>query len=195
MAGSEVTDHDDDPDSALVRRAGAGDQAACSALVDRHLGRVLALAGRVLGNRADAEEVAQETFLRLWARAADWQDGGARVPTWLHGVALNLCRDRLRRRREAPMDDAGEPVSPDPQPDASLQRQDVAARVAQALARLPERQREAIVLCHYGELGNAEAAALLGLSVEALESLLARGRRRLREILRDEAPDLIGDLR
>lgn len=185
----------EDPDLDLVRRAGAGDGPACAALVDRHLARITALAGRMLGNRADAEDVAQEVFLRVWQQAAKWRAGEARFSTWLHRVTLNLCHDRLRRRREVALEAAGDPPSGEPPPGADLQQAAVTARVQGALAQLPERQREAILLCHYQELGNIEAAAVLGVSIEALESLLSRGRKRLRELLITEASDLMGDLR
>ena len=184
-----------DPDLGLVQRAGAGDAAACAMLVDRHLTRIHALAFRVLGNRADAEEVAQEVFLRVWRNAADWRPGPALFSTWLHRVAVNLCHDRLRRRRETALEDAGDPASDEPGPGAALQQKAVSARVATALATLPERQRVAIVLCYYEERSNIEAAAIMTLSVDALESLLARGRRRLKEILAADAADLLGELR
>lgn len=184
----------EDPDLDLVRRVGRGDGAACAALVDRHLPRIVALAGRMLGNRADAEEVAQEVFLRVWQQAARWRPGEAKFSTWLHRVAVNLCHDRLRRRRETGLDAAGDPPSGEPPPGTELQRRAVAARVERALAQLPERQRSAILLCHYQELGNIEAAAVLEVSVEALESLLARGRRRLRELLASDVADLLGEL-
>ena len=90
------------------------------------------------------------------------------------------------------MDTVGEMASDAPLPDAGLQESAVVTRVHAALAQLPERQREAILLCHFQELGNIEAAAVLELSVEALESLLSRGRRRLRELLLEERPDLTG---
>lgn len=195
MAGGEaVTGPEEDPDLDLVRRAGRGDVRAGAALVDRYLGKIVAFAARILANTADAEDVAQETFLRVWQHAGGWRDEGARFSTWLYRVALNLCRDRLRRRRETTLDAAGDPPAGAPPPGADLQRESVAARVEAALAQLPERQRSAIMLCHYQELGNIEAAAVLGISVEALESLLARGRRRLRELLAVDAKDLMGEL-
>src|SRR5215813_6080589 len=98
----------EDPDLDLVRRVGAGEGPACAALVDRHLPRILGLAGRLLGSRADAEEVAQEVFLRVWQQAGRWRAGEARFSTWLHRVAVNLCQDRLRRRRETSLDAAGD---------------------------------------------------------------------------------------
>jgi len=181
-----------DPDLEILRRIGAGDGAACALLVDRHLRRITALAGHMLGNRADAEDVAQEVFLRVWKQAPAWRSGEAKFSTWLHRVTINLCTDRLRRRRETGLEAAGDPASDAPLPDAGLQEAAVVARVQAALAQLPDRQREAILLCHFQELGNIEAAAVLDLSVEALESLLARGRRRLRQLLLEEVPDLTG---
>lgn len=185
----------EDPDLELVRQVGAGDQRACAALVDRHLPKVLGLAGRLLGNRADAEEVAQEVFLRVWRHAGEWRPGGAKFSTWLHRVTFNLCHDRLRRRRETTLDAIGDPPSSEPPPGTELQRAAVTARVEAALAQLPDRQREAILLCHYQELGNIEAAEAMEISVSALESLLARGRRRLKELLAGELGDLMGELR
>lgn len=166
-------------------RIAGGDTAAVRALVGRKLPRLLGLAQRMLGDAAEAEDVVQETFLRAWKQAPKWRPGPARFDTWLHRVALNLCYDRLRRRREVATDHPPEQADPGPAPDRGLQAQDVGRRVAEALRRLPDRQREAIVLCHYQELGNIEAAALMGITVEALESLLGRGRRALRAALAD----------
>jgi RNA polymerase sigma factor (sigma-70 family) len=174
-----------DPDEALLARVGQGDSAAVRALVARKLPRLLALAGRILGENAEAEDVAQETFLRAWKQAPSWRPGAARFDTWLHRVALNLCYDRLRRRRETLMESPPEVADDGPAPDRGLEAADVGRRVARAMQGLPERQREAIVLCHYQDLGAAEASRLMGVSIEALESLLSRGRRALRVALGD----------
>ena len=178
-----------DPDEALLARVGEGDPAAVRALVARKLPRLLALAGRMLGDPAEAEDVAQETFVRAWKQARDWRPGVAKFDTWLHRVALNLCYDRLRRRREIATDTPPDRPDDGPAPDRGLLAMETGARVEAALAKLPERQREAIVLCHYQELGNIEAAGLMNVSVEALESLLSRGRRALRTALADMAPN------
>ena len=154
-------------------------------MVARKLPRMLALAQRMLGDPVEAEDVAQEAMLRAWKQAPRWTPGQARFDTWLHRVGLNLCYDRLRRRREILTDAVPETVDPGPGPSRGLEAADTGARVNAALAALPERQREAIVLCHYQELGNIEAAGLMDVSVEALESLLSRGRRALRAALAD----------
>jgi len=172
-------------DEELLARVAAGDPAASRALVARKLPRLLSLAVRMLGDPAEAEDVAQEAFVRVWKQAPKWQAGAARFDTWLHRVALNLCYDRLRRRRELAY--AEPPDRPDegPGPGRGLEAADTGRLVSRALQALPDRQREAIVLCHYQELGNIEAAAVMGVSVEALESLLGRGRRALRAALAD----------
>jgi RNA polymerase sigma factor (sigma-70 family) len=174
-----------DPDEDLVRRVGQAEPAAIQAMVARKLPRMLALAQRMLGDAAEAEDVAQEAMLRAWRQAPSWKPGKAKFDTWLHRVALNLCYDRLRRRREIPTASPPDSADPGPAPDRGLLAADTGSRVHAALSGLPERQREAIVLCHYQELSNIEAAALMDVSVEALESLLSRARRALRSALVD----------
>lgn len=183
-----------DPDAELVRKAGAGDAGAAEQIVRRHLPRMVGLARRMLADPMEAEDVAQEVFLRAWREAPRWKPGAAKFETWMHRVALNLCYDRLRRRREVPDADAGLMVADtNPLPSDALLAQQRAKRVQAALARLPERQRAAIVLVHFQEETNIAAAEMLEISVEALESLLARGRRALKADLAGVAQDLIGD--
>ncbi len=169
-----------DPDAELVVRAGRGDRAAAQALMARHLPQMLALARRMLNDPAEAEDAVQDAFVQLWIHAARWQPGRAKFGTWLYRVTLNKCYDRLRRRPGLRLDEAGEIADPAPGPDAALQDGAVAVQIEAALAALPDRQRAAIQLCHYRGCGNIEAAEILGIGVEALESLLARGRRTLR---------------
>lgn len=183
-----------DPDEELVRRVGAGDKRAASELVRRHLPRMVGLARRMLGDPAEAEDVAQEVFLRVWKHAAAWKPGQAKFETWMHRVAMNLCLDRLRRRGRQ----GGEvsPETPDLRASATRalddrQRRD---RVREALQALPERQRAAMVLCYYQERSNIEAAEILGVSVDALESLLSRGRRTLKSLLSSERADLLSGI-
>lgn len=168
----------------------AGDTDALRALTRRYLARIVALASRTLGDADEAEDVAQEAFLRLWKFAPQWRRNEARVGTWLHRVALNLCLDRRARKREE-LGDPPDAVDPAPGPAGELGRRETAELVRAALDRLPETQRHALVLCHYQGMRNIEAAEVLGVSVEALESLLARGRRKLREELRAVARELL----
>ena len=156
-------------------------------LTVRHAPRVFALARRMLGETAEAEDVTQETMLRLWKIAPAWEAERAALATWLYRVASNLCIDRLRRRRHVGRHvghEAGTgalPELPDdgPGPECRLQARDRAEALAAALAALPERQRLAIVLRHIEERSNPETARILDTSVEAVESLLARARRDL----------------
>lgn len=169
-----------DPDADLIARIGRGDAAATRLLVSAKLPRILALATRMLRDRAAAEDVAQEAFARVWRVSGTWQPDRARFDTWLHTVVLNLCRDRLRRRQEVTSDAVPDVADSAPNAEAALLVAERGTQVATAIAQLPERQREAILLVHYQDLSGAEAARALCVSIEALESLLARGRRTLR---------------
>ncbi|TPG46520.1 RNA polymerase sigma factor [Sphingomonas glacialis] len=182
---------DHDPDTRLIERVGRGEPAATRMLVAAKLPRILSLATRMLRDTTEAEDIAQETFVRIWRTAGAWQPGRAKFDTWLHTVVLNLCRDRLRRRREITGDAMQEPVDPSPDAEAGLIETERGDAVANAIAELSERQREAILLVHYQDMSGADAAAALDISVEALESLLARGRRTLRAKLSEpqEATD------
>lgn len=171
-------------DLELFERVQSGDPRAYRELVERHVRGIHAFVYRMLGSRAEAEEVCQESFLRLWQQA-DTFVARAKPSTWLYRVAHNLAIDRLRRRREA-----SQPVDVDEVPtseraSAHLHDKQVAVAVERALGELPERQRAAISLVFYQGLSNAEAAEVLGVNVRALESLLARGRGQLRERLKD----------
>lgn len=189
LARGRDGDRERDPDADLLARVGREEPAAVRALVARKLPRLLALATRMLGDRTEAEDVAQEAFVRIWKQAPRWREGEARFDTWLHRVAMNLCYDRLRGHREDTVDEIPDEPDPAPLPDARLEARARDARVQAALAALPPRQREALVLNYYQELSNIEAAAVMGISVDALESLLARARRNLRAQLAGSGPE------
>jgi RNA polymerase sigma factor (sigma-70 family) len=183
---------DVDPDVELLARIGRGDPAAVREMVSRKLPRLLSLATRMLGDPAEASDVAQETFVQIWKHALRWQPGKARFDTWVHRVALNLCTDRLRRRRDAvSFDDAPDVVDPTPRQDEQLDQMSRSDRINAALAELPTRQREALILQYYQDFSNIEAAELMGISVDALESLLSRARRNLGSRLAGEREDLL----
>lgn len=170
-------------EAALLLRYAAGDRAAAAALVARLAPMALSLARRLLGDPAEAEDVTQEAMLRLWKIAPDWDPDRARVSTWLYRVVVNLCTDRRRRRRPEPMDVLPELADGALPAVAQMQAQARVDALQAALAGLPERQRIAVVLRDIDGLANPEIATILGISVEAVESLAARGRRALRETL------------
>jgi RNA polymerase sigma-70 factor (ECF subfamily) len=171
-----------DDDMALLAAFARGEAAAARVLTDRLLPRVHRFAARILGDRAEAEDVAQEAMLRLWRQAPSWRPGEAQVTTWVFRVASNLCTDRLRRRRSrptAPFEDAGDPADGKPGVEARLHQAARLAALQAALADLPDRQRQAVVLRHLEGLSNPEIAEVLDIGVEAVESLTARGKRAL----------------
>ena len=176
-----------DADEALFLRVGKGDALAYRQLLARHGARQKAFAHRLLGNAADAEEVVQELFLRIWREAPRWQPGRAKFTTWLYKVMTNLCIDR--KRRPPPPTVATVPDRPDEGPlaDGLMAQQQEADRLRGYMAQLPERQRIAISLCYFEEMSNRDAADLLNLHLGALESLLSRGRATLKKLmLQDE---------
>ncbi len=166
-------------DDALLALYGQGDRAAARVLALRLTPLALRVAQRMLGDLAEAEDVAQEAMLRLWRAAPGWQPGAAKVTTWLYRVVVNLATDRLRRRRPVPLDEVLEPEDGRPGAVAGLIEADRAAALQTALMALPDRQREAVVLRHLEGLANPEIAAIMGVGVEAVESLVARGKRGL----------------
>jgi len=181
-------------DEALMALYANGDRAAALALTRRVTPRVLAYATRLLGgDRAEAEDVAQDTMLRLWRQAPNWRQGETRVTTWAYRVATNLCLDRQRARRRkglVGLDDAPDLPGPDPGADGRLQDAQRQDALQTALASLPDRQRQAVVLRHIEGLTNPEIAQILEIGVEAVESLTARGKRALAAILSGRKPAL-----
>ncbi|MBK5927357.1 sigma-70 family RNA polymerase sigma factor [Rhodobaculum claviforme] len=177
----------EDTDAVLLARYAAGDLEAARSLMALHLPRVLGLAHRLLGDATEAEDIAQEAMVRLWRIAPDWQAGRARLSTWLHRVTANLCTDRLRQRRgpraAAPLEAVAEPADPAPGVERALIDADRATALSEALSRLPQRQAQAVTLRHLEGLGNPEIARIMDTGTEAVESLVARGRRALQAAL------------
>ncbi|MEL7041734.1 MAG: sigma-70 family RNA polymerase sigma factor [Pseudomonadota bacterium] len=168
-----------------ITRAANGDRAAQAALVNRNMPIVFRVAYRMLQDRAEAEDVTQETFLRAWNVLPNWQPK-AKFSTWACTVATNLCRDRLRKKKPVLMDELPERVDTALRPEEALASQQAQASIEAKIAALPDRQREALSLCALEGMSNIEAAAVMDVSVRALESLLARARRTLRASLAGE---------
>ena len=171
-----------DAEANEVARVAQGDRAAYARLVSQHLRPIEAYAMRIVGNVATAQDVVQEVMLRLWLRAGEFQPERARLTTWLHQMAHNLCIDQLRRegRLIGLQDDDVLPVAD--------HIDDSADDVQRALTQLPERQCHALVLTYYQGLTNAEVAEVMDLGVRAVESLLVRSRASLKQLL-EQADD------
>ncbi len=173
----------EESDAALLVGFARGEQSAARALTGRHLPRVFAHAYRLLQDKAEAEDVAQEAMLKLWKIAPRWREGEAKVSTWLYRVTANAATDRLRKRRTVGLEAAPEQEDTAPSVEAGLIAEDRQNALHTAMETLPDRQRNALVLRHFEDLSNPEIATALETSVEAVESLLGRARSALADKL------------
>ncbi|MDO7556577.1 MAG: RNA polymerase sigma factor [Loktanella sp.] len=180
----------DAPDDAVLLAYANGDEEAARVLSLRLVPRVLAQATRMLADQAEAEDVAQEAMMKLWEIAADWRQGEAQVSTWLYRVVANLCTDRLRKRRGVSLDQIAEPTDPQMSATAQMQETSRLTALANALAQLPDRQAQAVSLRHLEGLTNPEIAQIMDISVRSVESLTARGKKALADILAGRKAEL-----
>jgi len=165
-----------------MARVAQGDERAFQLLSRRHLPAMLGLARRILRNSADAEDVAQEAFMRVWTHAPRWRPV-AQFRTWLTRVVVNLCLDRKRRAQWVELEAAGEIVDPTPGASDQAETDERARMLANAIDQLPSRQRSAIILTYGEGMSNAQVAGVLDTSVSAVETLLIRGKQNLRRAL------------
>jgi RNA polymerase sigma-70 factor, ECF subfamily len=172
-----------DGDAELLQAIAGGDRSAFDRLSRRHLDRAYGVALRMTGSRADAQDVVQDVFLRLWQRPDAWRPGQAQFSTWLYRVVVNRCLDLKRRPKSTDLDSVEEPQDPDANAEDSLLDAERSRALDSAVNQLPERQKAAIVLTYTAGLRNAEAASAMDISVKAFEALLVRAKRELRDFL------------
>ena len=178
-------------DDMLMARVLRRDDGAFRTVIGAHAATLHRIAYRMIGDPVEAEDIAQEALTRLWQHAGRWQAGGSGIAAWLTRVTMNLCLDRLRRRRfvaDAPVpercDDA--PLAP-----ALIEAEQQRTRVVAAIAALTDNQRAAIVLTYYEDLSNVAAADTMAMNIKAFESLLLRARGSLKRMLSGDAGDAL----
>jgi RNA polymerase sigma-70 factor (ECF subfamily) len=183
---------EDAEDIRLMSLAGAGDMKAFEQLVERHQRLVVGTVGRMLGTNSDAEDIAQQVFVRVWKNVKRYEPR-AKFTTWLLKITRNLVFNELRRRSRHPAvplqsetDEEERPLKDEnaTSPDATLLEHELQEAVDAAIAQLPETQRMAVILRRYEELSYEEIAESLDQSVSAVKSLLFRARTELRESLK-----------
>tara|TARA_R110002073_G_scaffold153170_1_gene308149 strand:- start:632 stop:1177 length:546 start_codon:yes stop_codon:yes gene_type:complete len=173
-------------DEELMRAVCLGERSAYQTLVKRHLKSISHYAFRLLGSSKDSEDITQEVFLRLWTNAQKWKPEKAKLTTWLHRITHNLCIDHLRKHARVQTQDSFDENSDGSLPegnDSVVEADSERQLLREAMNMLPENQRSALSLCHYQGFSNKEAAAIMNISVKALESAIARAKRSLREQL------------
>ena len=167
-------------DDELVARIAARDHGAMRLAADRHAQLVWRVAYRMLGDAAEAEDVAQESLLKLWNHANRWTAGGPGIAPWLKKVTVNQCLDRLRRKRFASDDEVPEREDESPLADRQIEAVETGQAVKDCIEALPDRQRAAVILTYYEEQPNQGAAESLEMQLKAFESLLFRARASLK---------------
>lgn len=179
-----------DEDSELLDRLAADDEAAFRMLVERHIDRAYAIALRIVGNAADAEDVVQDTMLKIWSHRGRWQHGRAKFSTWLYRVISNRCIDLRRKPRNENVETVPEMADSQPGAVEVIERNQVNDMLELAMQRLPEQQRVAVILSYHENMSNGEIAQVMDTTIAAVESLLKRGRQQLRQLLRKHERDI-----
>ena len=181
-----------DEDKELLDRLATGDETAFRLLVERHIDRAYAIALRIVGSAADAEDVVQDTMLKVWTHRGRWQHGRAKFSTWLYRVVSNRCIDIRRKPRTENVDVVPEVADGKPDAASVIERAEMTDILEAAMQRLPEQQRVAVILSYHENMSNGEIAEVMDTTIAAVESLLKRGRQQLREMLRRHERDIRG---
>ncbi|QOZ08883.1 RNA polymerase sigma factor [Bradyrhizobium sp. CCBAU 51765] len=179
-----------DEDSELLDRLATGDEVAFRMLVERHIDRAYAIALRIVGNAADAEDVVQDSMLKIWSHRGRWQHGRAKFSTWLYRVISNRCIDLRRKPRTENVEAVPEVADNQPGAVELIERNELNDMLELAMQRLPEQQRVAVILSYHENMSNGEIAQVMDTTVAAVESLLKRGRQQLRQLLRKHERDI-----
>lgn len=179
-----------DEDSELLDNLATGDEAAFRMLVERHIDRAYAIALRIVGNAADAEDVVQDTMLKIWSHRGRWQHGRAKFSTWLYRVISNRCIDLRRKPRNENVETVPEVADGQPGAVEIIERNELNGMLELAMQRLPEQQRIAVIFSYHENMSNGEIAQVMDTTVAAVESLLKRGRQQLRQLLRKHERDI-----
>ncbi|QIP07955.1 RNA polymerase sigma factor [Bradyrhizobium symbiodeficiens] len=179
-----------DEDSELLDRLATGDEVAFRMLVERHIDRAYAIALRIVGNAADAEDVVQDTMLKIWSHRGRWQHGRAKFSTWLYRVISNRCIDLRRKPRNENVETVPEVADGQPGAVEIIERNELNGMLELAMQRLPEQQRIAVIFSYHENMSNGEIAEVMDTTVAAVESLLKRGRQQLRQLLRKHERDI-----
>ncbi len=176
----------DKEDNELLALVRDGSHPAFGALVERHEDRYYRLAFRYLQNRAAAEDIVQDAFLKLWENPGRWEpDKNSKFTTWFYRVVVNLCLDWQKRKRPLALNEEMPLIDDRESADQMIVRREEQRMLEQAIAALPERQRTAINLCFSEDLSNQDAADAMGVHLKALQSLIMRAKTTLKERMKN----------
>lgn len=183
--GKAAPPFEDLSDEELAARIGNGCEHSFQVLMTRHVNMHLAFAERLIGVRAEAEDIVQDAFAKLWLHADKFDPAKSKFTTWFYRVVMNRCLDVKRKKKPEALPGGFEKKDDTPTADEKIAKKEQGKIIQKALSQIPDRQRVAITLCYFEELSNKEAAEVLGLNIKALESLLTRGRKNLEGLLKD----------
>ena len=182
-----ILEESDADDAALLACMQEGKHAAFAILVRRHTNRFYRLAYRFMNQPAEAEDVVQDAFLKLWEKPESWNpEGGSAFTTWFYRVVVNLCLDRKKKKQTVALPDDLPVADNGPTQEEALTQRQREKELEALILALPKRQKVALNLCFYEGLSNQEAADIMGVRLKALQSLLMRAKMTLKRKLIDE---------